>query len=188
MHEAVIEAPLPDHTPTLAPQFESRAPMSLPPPPIVLGKLSSATAVASAPPQRSEIIATGFGQAAKPAVEEPVRTARASGFGDASTVAVPQRTPIPAASKTTPVEILSKPRPLYTEEARRLRIEGEVLLEVLFTASGTAKMERVVRGLGHGLDEAAAASVAAIQFRPAQRAGQPVDQLATVHITFQLAY
>jgi TonB family protein len=88
----------------------------------------------------------------------------------------------------TAVEILSKPRPLYTEEARRLRIEGEVLLEVLFTASGHARVERILSGLGHGLDEAATASATQIQFRPALRAGQPIDQTAIVHITFQLAY
>src|SRR2546429_2735180 len=43
--------------------------------------------------------------------------------------------------------------PAYTEEARRLRIEGEVVLEVVFGASGKLHVVRVVRGLGHGLDE-----------------------------------
>jgi TonB family protein len=132
--------------------------------------------------------ATGFAEPQKSAAPEAVRTTRASGFGETSIAIAPPRTAASSLPKTTAVEIVSKPRPLYTQEARRLRIEGEVLLEVLFTASGTARVERVLRGLGHGLDESAAASVADIQFRPAQRAGQPVDQTATVHITFQLAY
>jgi TonB family protein len=92
------------------------------------------------------------------------------------------------ATATLPVEILSKPRPLYTEEARRSRIEGEVLLEVLFAASGPARIVRVVRSLGHGLDETAMAAARDIRFRPAQRDGQPVDSSAVVHIVFQLAF
>ena len=39
---------------------------------------------------------------------------------------------------TTQVEIISKPSPIYTQEARQLKLEGEVLLEVLFTAGGQA--------------------------------------------------
>src|SRR6266849_2660401 len=58
---------------------------------------------------------------------------------------------------TTPVEILSKPNPVYTEEARSLRLQGEVLLEVMFGANGQLHVNRVVRGMGHGLDEAALA-------------------------------
>jgi len=88
----------------------------------------------------------------------------------------------------TDVEILSKPRPLYTEEARELRIEGEVLLEVIFTASGNIRVEHILRGLGHGLDEAATASATQIRFRPALSGGHPIDRTAIVHITFQLAY
>jgi hypothetical protein len=56
---------------------------------------------------------------------------------------------------TTPVEITFKPNPVYTDEARSLKLEGEVLLEVSFSANGTLHVNRVVRGLGHGLDEAA---------------------------------
>jgi TonB family protein len=91
-------------------------------------------------------------------------------------------------SRLTPVEILSKPRPAYTEEARRLQIEGEALVEVLFAASGEARVVRVMRGLGHGLDEAAVAAARGIRFRPAQREGGSVDSSAVVHIVFQLAY
>src|SRR5580658_6454694 len=87
----------------------------------------------------------------------------------------------------TPVEITFKPNPVYTDEARSLKLEGEVLLEVSFSANGTLHVNRVVRGLGHGLDEAAIAAATKIQFKPATRAGQPVDSTAIVHVTFQLA-
>lgn len=89
---------------------------------------------------------------------------------------------------TTAVEITYKPQPVYTDEARTLKLEGEVLLEVMFGANGTLHVNRVVRGLGHGLDEAAVAAATKMRFKPAQRMGQPVDSTAIVHVLFQLAY
>ena len=89
---------------------------------------------------------------------------------------------------TTPVEITFKPQPVYTDDARSLKLEGEVLLEVMFSANGTLHVNRVVRGLGHGLDEAAMAAANKMRFKPALRNGQPVDSTAVVHVVFQLAY
>ena len=89
---------------------------------------------------------------------------------------------------TSPVEITYKPQPVYTDEARSLKLEGEVLLEMSFSAAGTLHVNRVVRGLGHGLDEAAIAAANKIRFKPATRGGQPVDSTAIVHVVFQLAY
>jgi TonB family protein len=86
------------------------------------------------------------------------------------------------------VEITYKPQPVYTEDARNLKLEGEVLLEVSFGANGTLHVNRVVRGLGHGLDEAAIAAANKMRFKPALRMGQPVDSTAVVHVLFQLAY
>ena len=94
----------------------------------------------------------------------------------------------PVSPVTRPVEILSKPKPVYTEEARGRRIEGEVLLRVLFSASGQVQVLATVRGLGYGLDEQAVAAAEAIHFRPAERAGVAADSTAVVHIVFQLAY
>jgi len=88
----------------------------------------------------------------------------------------------------TPVEITFKPNPVYTDEARGLKLEGEVLLEVSFGANGTLHVNRVVRGLGHGLDEAAMSAANKMRFKPAMRGGQPVDSTAVVHVMFQMAY
>jgi TonB family protein len=90
-------------------------------------------------------------------------------------------------ANTTPVEITYKPNPIYTDEARSLKLEGEVLLEVSFSANGTLHVNRVVRGLGHGLDEAAVAAANKMRFKPALRGGQPVDSTAIVHVVFQIA-
>ena len=88
---------------------------------------------------------------------------------------------------TSQVEIVFKPKPVYTQEARNLQLEGEVLLEVMFGANGELHVNRVVRGLGHGLDEAAVSAANKIKFKPAQRNGTSVDSTAVVHVTFQLA-
>jgi TonB family protein len=95
--------------------------------------------------------------------------------------------PDPGAA-TTSVEITFKPKPVYTDEARSLKLEGEVLLEVSFSANGTLHVNRVVRGLGHGLDQAAIDAANKMRFKPALRAGQPVDSTAVVHVMFQMAY
>ncbi|MEI9811407.1 MAG: energy transducer TonB [Acidobacteriota bacterium] len=130
----------------------------LPPPPIVVGKLAAITYSASVT-SAAHIRTTGFDTA-----------------------------PIDVVPAAKPLEILFKPRPAYTDEARRLRIEGEVVLDVLFTASGEAHVQGVIQSLGHGLDESARESAAHIQFRPATRGGESIDQSAIVHIAFQLAY
>ena len=116
------------------------------------------------------------------------REIQQGGFGDVRTVSEePRKKVVPAAAPTTPVEVVFKPNPIYTEEGRKLKIEGEVKLEVLFTATGKVQVLRVVGGLGHGLDEAAVRAAQQIRFKPAQREGQPVDSTAVLRIIFQLA-
>jgi TonB family protein len=86
-----------------------------------------------------------------------------------------------------PVEIVFKPTPEYTDDARSARVEGTVTLDLEFTAAGDVRVLRVVRGLGHGLDEAAERAALRIRFKPAQADGRAVDSRATVHITFRLS-
>ncbi|MGB6384435.1 MAG: TonB family protein [Terriglobales bacterium] len=112
-----------------------------------------------------------------------------SGFGSQE---IAQNTPhiqrVDNGPPTTSVEITYKPNPVYTEEARSLKLEGEVLLEVQFAANGQLHVNRVVRGLGHGLDEAAVAAANKMRFKPAMRSGQAMDSTAVVHVVFQMAY
>jgi TonB family protein len=110
-------------------------------------------------------------------------------FGEPPTAVAsnaPTNHPKPVQPALTPVEILSKPKPTYSEEARSMRLEGEVSLDVVFQATGSVRIIRVVHGLGHGLDEAAQQAAMRVHFRPATRDGVPVDSQATIHITFQL--
>jgi TonB family protein len=114
---------------------------------------------------------------------------RQAGFGDADAAAVQTVRPkvAEAAPRVVPAEILSKPTPAYTDDARHAKVEGEVLLEVVLEASGKVRVLRVVRGLGHGLDESAVRAAEQINFKPALRDGQPSDSTAVLHIIFQLA-
>jgi TonB family protein len=158
-------------------------------------KLQVATAgfgdagIAPAAVAQRSVSTAGFGDAAVVSASVHSRgQVRSSGFGDAVTAApsaIPARAPAPP--QATAAQILGKPRPAYTEEARKLEIEGEVQLEVVFGASGEVHILRVVRGLGHGLDENAAIAAKAIRFLPAKRDGHTVDSTAMVHIIFQLA-
>ena len=93
----------------------------------------------------------------------------------------------PQVIRTTNLEVLSKPPVKYTTEARALRVEGDVVLRVTFTAAGQVLVQSVVHSLGHGLDEEARRVAQQIRFRPATRNGQAVDTTTNITITFQLA-
>lgn len=139
---------------------------------------------------RGVVASTGFGNgvATESAPTSDRGTVRSAGFGDVAAPPTVQSRPAPqAAEKIVPAEILSKPVPIYTEEARAKRIEGEVLLEVVLEASGKLRVLKVVRGLGHGLDDAAVHAAEQIRFKPALKDGQPSDSTAVLHIIFQLA-
>lgn len=92
-----------------------------------------------------------------------------------------------ATPRSTNLEVLSKPPVQYTAEARQLRVQGDVVLRVTFTASGRVLVKGIVHSLGHGLDEEARRVAQQIRFRPATRDGQAVDLTTNITITFQLA-
>jgi TonB family protein len=118
----------------------------------------------------------------------PARAAGAVKATDFDTRAEQQTAaPLRRTPTEIPLEILSKPTPAYTDEARAMRIEGEVLLEVEFGATGDIRVLRVIRGLGHGLDESATRAVQSMRFKPARHDGQAVDIRTTVNVVFRLA-
>lgn len=140
---------------------------------------------------RGTVASTGFGNgvAVPPPSGGKKGTVQSASFSDATATAeAPKKKAAPTESATTPVDILDKPRPEYTADGRKLKIEGDVILEVVFLASGQVQVDRVVSGLGHGLDEAATRAAQQIKFKPARREGQPVDFPARVRIEFRLAY
>lgn len=139
---------------------------------------------------RGVVASTGFGAGVANQDPRPQRgVVHQAGFGGADVAAPPtvQSRQAAASPKVVPAEILSKPLPVYTAEARAKKIEGEVLLEVILEASGRIHVSRVVRGLGYGLDDAAVRAAEQIRFKPALKDGQPSDSTAVLHIIFQIA-
>jgi TonB family protein len=120
--------------------------------------------------KKGSVVSTGFANAADATAEAPKKKQQNTG---------------PADNAPT---ILEKPRPEYTAEGRSLKIEGDVVVDMVFLANGTVQINRVISGLGHGLDEAAVRSAQQIKFKPAKRAGESVDFPARVRIEFRLAY
>jgi protein TonB len=79
------------------------------------------------------------------------------------------------------------PYPIYTDEARHVKVQGTVTLQVLVDAQGKAAEIRVVRGVGYGLEERAAQTVRGWKFRPAQDAARrPVAAWVTIEAVFRL--
>jgi TonB family protein len=136
------------------------------------------------------VASTGFGNGtAIPPTGKPKGTVVAGGFGAVDTSSDPSKKKAAASgpADTTP-NILDKPRPEYTAEGRSMRIEGDVVIDLVFLANGSIQINRVVSGLGHGLDESALRAAQQIKFKPAKREGEPVDFPARVRIEFRLAY
>jgi TonB family protein len=142
--------------------------------------------VTTSPTTSAAVVDAGFGAVSSQVPGQPRRaTVQESGFSA-------QAAPLPASDTRaaqridTPVEVLSKPTPDYTPEARALKLEGEVILEVEFLAANQVRVVRIVRGLGHGLDEAAVQAAERLRFKPARSGGRLVDFRTTVHVVFRL--
>lgn len=95
--------------------------------------------------------------------------------------------PAVAAVNETSVIVTNKPIPQYTDEAKKLRVQGIVVLKVTFAANGDVEIVRVIHGLGHGLDEQAERAAKRIQFKPATKNGKPVPVTTEIQIQFELA-
>ena len=138
---------------------------------------------------RGTVASTGFGNDTAIPPPAPKRgNVQPTGFADQAVSEAPKKKAVSNESATTPVDILEKPHPEYTAEGRSLKIEGDVVIDMIFLASGSVQVNRVISGLGHGLDEAAMRAAQQIKFKPAKRDGQAVDFPARVRIEFRLAY
>ncbi|MFN0125031.1 MAG: energy transducer TonB [Blastocatellia bacterium] len=115
-----------------------------------------------------------------------MRTAQSSGgTGMVKEVAAPPARTTSAQDKSSSdLRLTRMPLPDYSESARARKIEGDVLVGVLFNRDGKVQATEVTRGLGQGIDELALAAARAIQFEPARVNGQPVDKWAIVVYQF----
>ena len=139
---------------------------------------------------RGVVASTGFGNgiANPPQGGGKQGSVQSSGFANQTVVSDAPKKKASADSGTSQVDILSKPRPEYTAEGRALKLEGDVVIDLVFLANGSVQVNHVVSGLGHGLDEAAVQAAQQIKFKPAKRDNEAVDFPARVRIEFRLAY
>jgi protein TonB len=82
--------------------------------------------------------------------------------------------------------LLSKIEPEYSEEARKAKYQGTVLLYVEVDPSGKAINMKVLHSLGLGLDEKAMEAVRKWKFKPGLKAGKPVTVAAQIEVNFRL--
>jgi protein TonB len=85
-----------------------------------------------------------------------------------------------------PPRLLREVKAQYTDEARKRRITGDVLLEIVIKSDGNVGDVKVLRGLGSGLDERAISAVRNWRFAPARRLGAAVDVIVEVEVEFSL--
>jgi len=163
---------------------------SAPEPAVRVGAFETVAAARPRTRETAAVMSGGFGSASARGPVRALPTAVVASGGFDREVAPPPP-PAPSVAPATAfgessVEILFKPKPRYTDEAEALGIQGTVVLEVEFTASNEVRVLRVVRTLGHGLDEAAVRAAEQIRFKPARRQGVAVDSRVTVQIEFHL--
>jgi len=94
--------------------------------------------------------------------------------------------PFRAGSGIEPPRLLREVKALYTDDARRRGVTGDVVLEIVVKHDGTVDEVTVLRGLGAGLDQRAVAAVREWRFAPARRQGEPVDVIVEVAVEFAL--
>jgi protein TonB len=82
--------------------------------------------------------------------------------------------------------VLHRVEPEYSEEARKARYQGTVVLEAVVRKDGKVDVVQLVRSLGFGLDQNAIQALKAWRFRPAMKNGQPVDVTLNIEVNFTL--
>ena len=89
---------------------------------------------------------------------------------------------MPVYQVDSPPEVMSDYKPPYPEEARKVGIEGQVIIAITVDNEGRVVNAKMVRGLGYGLDEAALLGIKRFKFKPAFKSGEAVS--TTFNYTF----
>lgn len=125
-------------------------------------------------PQRPEL--------EKPEPEKPKEMPRPAAAASSAPAAAPRQGRVDA-----PPSPRRNIRPDYPKGARQRGEQGDVLLEIVVSASGAVGDVRVASSSGFPeLDEAAVRAVKAARFSPARRGGRPVSSSARITLTFRL--
>jgi TonB family protein len=87
---------------------------------------------------------------------------------------------------TSAPSLIFKVEPEYSEEARKAKLQGSVLLSLVVDGTGKPGRMQILRALGLGLEQKALEAVAQWRFRPGVKDGKPVTVQATVEVNFRL--
>ena len=82
--------------------------------------------------------------------------------------------------------VVYAPDPEYSEEARKAKYQGTLVLWLIVGSDGRPGEIRVARSLGMGLDEKAIEAVKIWRFEPARKDGKPVAVQINVEVRFRL--
>ena len=160
-------------------------PKALPPMKGPIGDPSAIPAPPSSGPGSGGGIGKGSGGGVGPGQGGGVGPGRGGNIGGGDMSIGGGRSIEPMSNSLKPT-ILYKEKAKYTEEARQNKIQGIVILNVVFTADGRITSIKVVRGLPDGLTEKAIEAAQKIRFQPAVKAGQPVSVRGNLEFSFNL--
>jgi len=94
--------------------------------------------------------------------------------------------PYPVGGNVKAPTVLKHVNPVYPELARRNKVSGHVVMEVVIDHTGALKDLKVIKPLPDGLSEAAVDAVRQWTFAPGTRDGKPVDVIFNLTINFRL--
>jgi periplasmic protein TonB len=177
-------APAPVPTPAITPPPPAPRPVVAPVVPIPADPVDMAGALARAEspaPSRGPGTNDGAGAGAGGGVGEGQGAGIGPGSGGGTGGG-----PFQAGNGVIPPTLAREVKPLYTDEARRRRLEGDVVLEIVVRRDGSVGNVRVLRTLGAGLEQKAVEAVRQWRFGPATRQGAPVDVVVEVSVGFTL--
>jgi periplasmic protein TonB len=201
MHSAP-PAPKPMPTPAKAPEAKTAAPRAANPRPAPRPHATTPKPVAAphaaAPQGLSALPNLGISMSGSTAgggvaVGAGSGAGSGAGAGPATTTSEHQKTLSPSHAAAdacdeplVKAKVRSFSQPRYTDDARAAGVEGRVRLRLRIDASGNVTSVSVLSGLGHGLDQAAAAAARQMKFSPATRCGKPVPSSFVIALRFEL--
>lgn len=94
--------------------------------------------------------------------------------------------PLQVGGDVKPPEKIHAPQPRYTEEARKARLQGAVILQTVIDTVGNVTEVKVLKGLTLGLTESAVETVREWRFKPATQNGVPVPVYFNLVVTFSV--
>jgi protein TonB len=148
---------------------------------------AAATADAGGPPSVTSAAASGgSGTGGGAGAGHGTGVGSGNGPGVGTGESVDYNSVFSVGSVTVRPQILGRPTPGYTDEARRNQIEGSVKISVLLKADGAVSDIKVARGLGYGLDEKAIEAARQLRFVPAQKDGRAVSVRLFLEFKFSL--